>query len=191
MPLIAISGSQGTGKTTLIDALPYEKITRKTSRSILSEWGVTLSQVNNDRPLTIKFQDEILQRKIEDEWEATESDQVFITERTYADLFVYALVAIGKDNEYSDWLDDYYDRCALAQKRYGWVLYLTGGHFRPVYDGVRGVNEHYSWMVDTCMLEYTRRMSDGDVSIIDTPSLTDRIERVTGFCDRYQHINKV
>lgn len=190
MPLIAISGSQGTGKSTLINALPYNNITRKTSRSILSEWGVTLSQVNNDRPLTIKFQDEILQRKIEDEWEAADSSEMYVTERTFADLFVYALVAIGKDNEYSDWLDDYYLRCEEAQHRYGWVLYLTAGHFKPVYDGVRAVNQHYSWMVDTCMLEYTRRMSNGDVSIIDTPSLEERVARVTGFCDRFQHINK-
>jgi nicotinamide riboside kinase len=183
MPLIAISGSQGTGKSTLIDALPYNKITRKTSRSILSEWGVTLSQVNNDRPLTIKFQDEILRRKIEDEQDAADSSEVFVTERTYTDLFVYALVAIGKDNEYSDWLDEYYDRCAAAQDKYFDVFYLTGGHFRPVYDGVRGVNEHYSWMVDACMLEYTRRMSGDGWTVINTPDLQRRVDTVTSIVD--------
>lgn len=174
-----------THNTTLIDALPFPNITRKTSRSILSEWGVTLSQVNNDRPLTIKFQDEILKRKIEDEAVGVNSDELFITERTYADLFVYALVAIGKDNEYSNWLDDYYHRCAEAQSHYGWILYLTGGHFKPVNDGVRAVNQHYSWMVDTCMLEYTRRMSSDITSIIDTADLTKRIEHVTAVCNRF------
>jgi nicotinamide riboside kinase len=178
MPLVAISGSQGTGKSTLIDALPYNKITRKTSRSVLSDWGVTLSQVNNDRPLTIKFQDEILKRKQEDEAIGRDSPDLYVTERTYADLFVYALVAIGKDNEYSDWLDEYYDRCKEAQHKYMEVFYLTGGHFRPVYDGVRGVNEHYSWMVDACMSEYTRRMSGREYNMIDTPDLAERVQTV-------------
>jgi nicotinamide riboside kinase len=177
MPLVAISGSQGTGKTTLIDALPYNKITRKTSRSVLSDWGVTLSQVNNDRPLTIKFQDEILKRKQEDEAIGRDSTELYVTERTYADLFVYALVAIGKDNEYSDWLDEYYFRCKEAQDKYKEVFYLLGGHFKPVYDGVRGINQHYSWMVDVCMREYTRKMTDRYVTI-DTPNIAQRVHIV-------------
>lgn len=178
MPLIAVSGSQGTGKSTLIDALSYNKITRKTSRSVLSDWGVTLSEVNNDRALTIRFQDEILKRKQEDERMGADSSDVFITERTYADLFVYALVAIGKDNEYSDWLNDYYRRCLAAQSTYQHVFYLTGGHFAPVNDGVRAVNVHYSWMVDACMASYTKRMSEDNTIVIDTPNLQQRIHVV-------------
>lgn len=176
MPLIAISGSQGTGKSTLIDALKMPTITRKTSRSILSDWGVSLSEVNNSRELTIRFQHEILLRKIEDEKQAVESDQVFVTERTYADLFVYALVAIGKDNEYSEWLNEYYHQCVEAQSSYSHVYYLTAGHFKPVNDGVRAINEHYSWMVDASMLEYTRRMSTGILSVITTPDLQRRVD---------------
>jgi deoxyadenosine/deoxycytidine kinase len=181
MPLIAIAGSQGTGKSTLIDALPYNKITRKTSRSILSEWGVTLSQVNNDRPLTILFQDEILKRKLEDEAAAVDSLELFVTERTFADLFVYALVAIGKDNEYSDWLDDYYERCKAAQHRYRHAFYLTAGHFKPVHDGVRGTNKHYSRMVDRMMIEYTNEMTLPGLqhmSIIDVADLYQRVNIV-------------
>lgn len=176
--LIAISGSQGTGKSTLINALPYDKITRKTSRSVLSDWGVTLSQVNNDRPLTVKFQDEILKRKIEDEASAVSSSAVCVTERTYADLFVYALVAIGKDNEYSDWLDQYYERCMEAQKSYTDVFYITAGHFRPVDDGVRAVNRHYSVMVDAMMQHYTTEMSGRGIHVITTPQLDERIQQV-------------
>lgn len=177
MSLVSIAGSQGTGKTTLIDALQLPSITRKTSRSILAEWGVTLSQVNNDRPLTVKFQDEILKRKLEDEAEAVASSELFITERTYADLFVYALVAIGKDNEYSDWLDGYYQRCVEAQRSYQHVFYLTGGHFRPVNDGVRAINEHYSRMVDLTMYDYTCRMSPS-VTPIKTGNLELRVQIV-------------
>lgn len=176
--LYSVAGSQGTGKSTLLDALGYPTITRKTSRSILSDWGVSLSDVNNDRPLTIKFQDEILNRKLEDEREAVTSDEVFFTERTYADLFVYALVAIGKDNEYSDWLDSYYTRCATYQMSYQRVFYLTGGHFRPVNDGVRAINQHYSWLVDDAMRHYTNRMTDHYLDIIDFADLQSRVDHI-------------
>lgn len=183
--LSSISGSQGTGKSTLLDALPYKKITRKTSRSILTDWGVTLSQVNNDRALTIKFQDEILKRKLDDEAEAVASSDIYLTERTFADLFVYALVAIGKDNEYSDWLDEYYLKCVEAQSRYDNVFYLKAGHFQPVNDGVRGVNQHYSRMVDMLMLEYTQRMGSRPVMIND-PHLTFRIHAVESYLNQPQ-----
>ena len=179
MPLIAIAGSQGTGKSTLIDQLPYKKIERKTSRSILADWGVTLSEVNNNRPLTIKFQDEVLKRKQEDEAVAVSSFDVYVTERTFADLFVYALVAIGKDNECSDWLNEYYERCKQAQQRYTGVFFLEGGHFKPVDDGVRAVNQHYSWMVDAAMKEYTSRMTDIGYNSITTPHIHTRVDIVT------------
>lgn len=180
--LIAISGSQGCGKTTTLNALPstYKQITRKTSRSILSDWGVTLSEVNNNRDLTIDFQEEILKRKLEDEAIGVGSKEVYLTERTYTDLFVYALVAVGKDNEYSDWLDDYYKRCREAQKTYDRVFYLTAGHFQPVDDGVRGVNQHYSKMVDMVMSYYTMQMTTvGNLKYIDTASLEGRVNAIT------------
>lgn len=178
--LISISGSQGVGKSTTISQLPYKQIERKTSRSILSDWQVSLSEVNNHRPLTVKFQEEILKRKIEDESQAVASADVYVTERTFADLFVYALVAVGKDNEYSDWIDDYFERCKQAQAAYQHIFYITGGHFAPVNDGVRAVNKHYSQMVDWTMHPYTRIMSPiNRFTLIDTPALAQRVEIIT------------
>lgn len=159
--LFSIAGSQGTGKSTLITMLQdyFPSDIPKTSRSILADWNVTLSQVNNDHKLTIEFQEEILKRKIADEAPfVADPDKLFVTERTFADLFCYALVALGKDNEYSDWLDDYFLRCKAEQDKYLAVFYLTAGHFKPVADGVRGSNQHYSRMVDLVMRDYTRQM---------------------------------
>lgn len=178
--LLAVSGSQGAGKTTVLNKLAnagYKVIERKTSRSILSDWGVTLSQVNNDHALTIKFQEEILRRKVVDEITAANSPDVWFTERTFTDLFVYALVALGKDNEYNDWLDDYYTKCTEAQHRmYGAVFYLHAGHFQPVHDGVRGTNRHYSKMVDLVMSHYTELMTPSiKLCVIDTPDLDERV----------------
>lgn len=160
--LFAISGSQGSGKTTVINALKdkgFPVIERKTSRSIMDEWNVTLSEINNDRPLTVRFQDEIIQRKFNDEKEAARSPgEIWFTERTYADFFTYALIAIGKDNEYSDWLDRYYYKCKEYQKTFKHNFYLEGGLLDLEHDGVRGSNEHYARMVDLVMKDVTKQM---------------------------------
>ena len=180
--LIAISGSQGSGKSTTLKALKekgYPIIERKTSRSILTEWNVTLQEVNNDPELTIKFQDEITKRKFLDEDEAAMSDEVWFTERTHTDLFTYALVSLGKDNQYSEWLDQYHNTCKHLNDNYSKVYYLTAGHFTIEHDGVRGSNDHYSKMVDLVMLDFTKEMVDTNVlKIIDTPDLNSRIERI-------------
>ncbi|KKM48142.1 hypothetical protein LCGC14_1557930 [marine sediment metagenome] len=162
--LFAISGSQGSGKTTVINALKKEGfpvVERKTSRSIMDEWGVTLSEINNDRPLTIKFQDEIIERKFNDEKKTRSPGEIWFTERTYADFFTYALIAIGKDNEYSDWLNRYYEKCKEYQRTFTHNFYLDGGLLDLEHDGVRGSNKHYARMVDIVMKDVTKQMSAG------------------------------
>ncbi len=161
--LFAISGSQGSGKSTVMNSLRdrgFPVVERKTSRSIMEEWGVTLSEVNNDRELTVKFQDEILNRKFADEKQAALSPStIWFTERTYADLFTYALIAIGKDNEYSKWLDEYYQRCMHYQATYSHIFYLPAGKFKVQSDGVRGANGYYSKLVDRTMYSTTVEMA--------------------------------
>lgn len=184
--LIAISGPQGCGKSTTIAALShYPTVQRKTSRSILSDWGVSLSEVNNNRELTLKFQDEILKRKSYDEAVAladaeAAGHRVVITERSYADLFTYALVAIGKDNEYSEWINDYYTKCVEQQQQYSGIYYLSAGHFAPVHDGVRATNMHYQQLVDISCLHFSNEMVRTDVVVrcIDQRSVEDRINAI-------------
>lgn len=179
--LYAVAGSQGAGKSTVLSALTekgYPSISRKTSRSILSDWGVSLSEVNNSRPLTIKFQDEILSRKFDDEQEAASSKDIWFTERTYMDLFTYALVAVGKDNEYSDWIDDYYFRCLEKQEYYNHIFFLPGGKFAPVHDGVRGSNQHYQRMVDMTLQYYTRLGNDHLVTEITEVLPESRVKQI-------------
>lgn len=182
MPIVAVSGSQGAGKTTVINSLHkmgYPIIQRKTSRSILTEWNVSLSEVNNNAELTMRFQEEIIKRKFMDEKEAMVSDDVVFTERTYGDLFAYALVALGKDNEFSDWLSDYYLQCMEYQQSYDLVFYLTAGHFDVQADGVRATNRHYSKMVDLVMGEFTRQLTTNQkLNIIDTPVLPERLTMI-------------
>jgi predicted ATPase len=193
LPIIAISGSQGSGKSTVIEALRnkgFGIVQRKTSRSILDEWKVTLAQVNNDRPLTVKFQDEIRRRKYNDEsysrQHVSASDIAVITERTYMDLATYACVAIGKDNEYSDWMSQYFRDCIRQTQTYDLVFYLTAGHFSIKEDGVRAINPLYSTMVDLTMQEFTKRaVLPGKLIFIDTPSLDERVMMIDTFTRTY------
>lgn len=181
--LVGISGSQGCGKSTIIANLLDHgalAITRKTSRSILTDWNVSLDEINATPELTIRFQEEIIRRKFQDEIAAAnDTTRVWYTERTYADLFTYALVALGNDNAYSDWLDSYYIQCMRFQQTFDKVFYLTAGHFNVVNDGVRGFNRHYSRMVDVVMNDVTTKLTNPqNLTIINTPSLHERLELI-------------
>jgi hypothetical protein len=182
--LIAISGSQGSGKSTIIQKiadLGYNTIDRKTSRSILKDWGHTLQEVNNDDDLTVRFQDEITNRKYGDELNAAlDSKKLYFTERTHADLFTYALVSLGKDNKHSDWLNGYYKTCMKYNQRYTGVYYLRAGRFHIEHDGTRGSNMHYSRMVDLTMLDITQQMvHTSKLTVIETPDLEQRVNIIT------------
>lgn len=184
--LVAIAGSQGCGKTTVINELKkrgFKTVERKTSRSILDEWGVSLSEVNNNPDLTLKFQKEILTRKSADETHAQANPaDVIVTERTYIDLATYSLVALGKDNHHSDWLNSYIASCAAYQQSYDIVFYLRAGHFNIQHDGVRGSNAHYSRMVDVVMYDMMQQFTlPSRLVVIDTPILEQRVATITNF----------
>lgn len=194
--LVSISGSQGSGKSTLlkrIRELGFKVIDRKTSRSILTDWGVDLELVNNDPDWTLKFQQEIIFRKFQDEITHTSSyakssythskDELVFTERTYADLMTYFLIALGKTNRFSKDIDDYYKECIKMQQSYDKVFYLKAGHFTPEHDGVRGANLHYSRMADLTMLDFTTQMTASEkLTVIDTPCLEQRLNIILAHC---------
>lgn len=164
--LIALSGAQGSGKTTVINGLKnlgYNVIERKTARSVLADWKVTLEQVYADQDLCKKFHDELLTRKQEDELASHMSDDLRFTERSFADLFTYALISLGHFNKYSDWLDQYYIDCKKANTNYFGVFFLNTPRFRPTeHDGVRGTNKHYVRQVDSVVADTVKRMSYSD-----------------------------
>lgn len=178
--IIGISGSGGCGKSTILSKLEQmglNVITRKTSRSILSDWGTTLEEVNNDVDLTLQFQREIITRKFDDEKEAVADNQLWFTERTYADLMSYFLITLGKNNTYTQQVSDYYKECIAYQQSYHKVFYLKAGHFAPVHDGVRGANIHFSRMVDLVMQDLTEQMTGVDrLSVVHTPCLDQRMQ---------------
>ncbi len=66
MNIIAVSGGSGSGKSTTLKSLEsmgYGVIHIKTARSVLTDWHLTLQEVYADVELTMKFQDELIERK--------------------------------------------------------------------------------------------------------------------------------
>ena len=180
--LIAISGSQGSGKSTVLKELKkhgHHIVERKTSRSVLKDWNVSLEEVNDDPHLSRNFQAELTDRKHLDEVMAIGLDEICFTERTHADLFTYALINLGKFNDHSDWLNEYYSTCMMYQSEYSLVFYLAGGQFHIEYDGIRGSNQHYGRMVDLTMFEFTKQMTHpSKINVIDVLDINDRTNMI-------------
>lgn len=181
--LISIAGSQGSGKSTVLKALEdagYNIVERKTARSILNEWNVTLDEVNKDPDLKISFQEELVTRKTTDEVELAYSEEIYFTERTFADLFTYALIAFGQYNYYDEWIDRYYKACKEGCNNYAHVFYLESCFSHNIEnDGVRSINQHYSRMVDIVMLDVTKAMvAEDKLTLVEGANLDDRIAQV-------------
>lgn len=180
--IYTISGSQGQGKSTVLNTLAasgYSVVERKTSRSILQEMGMTLSEVNAYNPLTRYFQEQVLLRHMESMKPLMDSPGIHFMERSFADIFVYSNISVGPFNVHNAWHDDYYNRCLEAQSYFKSIYYLTGRTFVPQEDGVRSTNAHFAGMVDREILYYAERMDEeiGEGQLL-TISQTDNQERV-------------
>lgn len=174
--LIAISGVQGSGKTTVlnkIQSLGFKVIERKTSRSILTDWKTTLDEVYRDPVTAVKFHDEILKRKIEDEREAVISKDLFFTERSYADLFTYAVLTVGSYNAHDTWVNTYFDHCRKMNKQYLGIVQMHGGFKANLNDGVRGFNKHYVELVNRTLSDIIHEMSYNNILIQNEPKIIE------------------
>lgn len=186
MPIIAISGSQGQGKSTVLASLGelgYNILPHKTSRSILNEWGYTLNDLNKDFELKKKFQEECLIRH--KQYCTVNDDKLYFTERSFADIFVYALFSLGIFNEYDEWISDFYHKCKVAQREtYKNIIYLAGNNIKAKDDGTRSTNYHFGMCVDWAINHY---LIDFDVKMLTLESNkhTDRLEQIEWYVSSY------
>ena len=183
--IISLSGSQGQGKTTVLSTLSehsFKVIERKTSRSILTEWNLTLNEVNKYPPLTKNFQEEIIERHFQSMEPFIGTDEIVFMERSFADIFAYALYALGSYNEYDSWMNRYYERCMEYQQFYDQIFYLTGRKITPEEDGVRSTNKHFATSVDREIHSLLIQMDEGyeKLCVIDSPNHEHRINIILG-----------
>jgi predicted ATPase len=174
---VAVCGSQGSGKSTILKALHslgFNSIEGKVARSILHDWDTSLSDVYNDVGKTKRFQEEILVRKLQETHDLIPGTVTFF-ERTFADVFVYCLLNIGKCNEYSEWFVDYYNKCKAAQQEYDLIFYLPSSVFPVENDGVRPYNKFYSHTIDIILTHYLTEMSPCPIVVLDCESVDERV----------------
>jgi predicted ATPase len=189
--LFSISGSQGQGKTTIVKELEktgkYKVLINNVSRGILKDWGYSLNEVNKYGPLTRNFQEEIMTRFVKIIDSVKDLKEIYITERSFADIFSYAIFVLGPFNEYSEWLNQYYKNCIKHQHKFEKVFYLTGRTYTPVDDGVRSINIHYSKAVDRGILQYLNEFKKDDSSFIqiDEPSVEKRVLLIEQTLEKY------
>ena len=182
--LLSVSGPQGTGKSTVLASLEKDFginiIPNKTSRSILADWNTTLTEVNSNIDTTYKFQKEIIKRHRENDMMYMESDKIWIKERSYLDIFIYALNILGPHNRYSTFINEYFEECKQYQSAYDCVIYLTGRKdYVPEDDGVRSTNKLFVQMIDNSMQYFSKPFDTGNMIYIDASDHNKRIELIT------------
>lgn len=132
--IISIDGPMGQGKSETLSSLQEE--------------SYSVCFLPKSREISMKHfcqqQDILLSDRINYLSEFSNTGAQVIIESSFVDMFVYSLIMIGFKYEYSDWLDDFYDKCALAQQKYiDHVIML------PVSEG-----DHLSMAVNTAEAFY-------------------------------------
>lgn len=178
--LYAISGTQGSGKTTILNELKkqnYNVIGRKTSRSVLLDWNITLDDIYNNHDLMKRFQDELLKRKIHDELEKISSKDIWFTDRSYVDLLAYSAVVLGYNDNNKDWLDEYYQICRKHQMQYTKVFYIEPLPF-ITRDGIRGTSIVYNAVIDMIIKGFLSKIKSSHIENITMLSNNDRVKEL-------------
>lgn len=189
--ILAISGTQGVGKTTFMSLLKnnsdIEIIEQKTSRSILSEWGVTnLSAIYSDRDLMKRFQDEIYNRHFLKCKSLSEKNGIHVIERSFADIFSYSAIILGAHNDSKEWLSEFYYKCKEAQKIFDNVFYLTRQNFSPENDGVRSTSEHFNNIVSLVIRDYLKKFGEEKVVYLDITDLKESYQNFIDWAFKYE-----
>lgn len=191
--IITISGAQGQGKTTVLNTLRergHSVVQNKTARSILDMWDVTLDEVYSSHQLTKDFHLAIVNAHNSVCSQYKESEELIFIERSYADIFSYALAVLGPFNQHSSWLNAFHDTCQDMQKVFECGFYLSGRDYIPETDGVRSTNTHFTSLIDTSIRKYMKTFSEANakshmVFDINSPINDLRVQRIEHILDIY------
>ena len=136
--LIAISGPSSCGKTTLLQTLiqeqnnltdsflktPFQVLNRQFARELLLKLNLNIQRDFHSLEVIKNFQEELLEYKLEVEKEFFESDDLWFTERSFLDFFVFFKLYLQQFPDQSLDLSSYKTRCIELSKRYKSIIYL-------------------------------------------------------------------
>ena len=183
--LSAITGSQGQGKSTTINHICSDgiitKIVSNTAREVISKFfkGDTLEKIYSCPEKTVNMQELVFENHYNLLKQYKEDKNYFIVERSFADLYTYALLRIGALNSYNTWLQDYKHKCCEAQRIFSNIFFLTGRTYTPEFDGVRSVNHDFSSIVDLTLKKTLYEFNgESNIEIIDNPDLDYRCMKI-------------
>lgn len=176
MPRIAISGSFGTGKTTLINNLETKlpKL-KETAREVISEIGLNPRLIQSDQGLKFNFQKKILEKQIKKESEYSD----FIIDRSIFDSFAFCgnLLPHQKNILYQIILDNY--------KPYDLIVYLPVTYDIPlVDDNTRLLSRGFQEEVDLNLRELYK-INKIDYFLINQTDFITRKNRIQKLINKY------
>ena len=146
--IVAISGTQGAGKSTTLTALAgmgYKVDDFKVSREMQKKFGAELQDLIKTKNGVIEFQRAILNAKMarEEELLASDYDGIILTERSFADISSYANI----------WIDDLIANAQIDLEE-GSNFKMTFGDicsdYQQVYSALLMLPymEHVGWVSD-------------------------------------------
>lgn len=146
--LVAISGTHGSGKSTLINQLASVKYYAptllgcypsqssiyidnfKVARSVQAQFGMTVAEAWKDPKTLMEFQEAVFFQKLKhDEQLKARTEDYVIVERSFLDIMVYAKLGLSFNSHISSemleiWIEDYQFRCMHSQTIYDGIVFV-------------------------------------------------------------------
>lgn len=174
--IIAVSGAQSTGKSTLLTELKkyYKVDTFQSARSVLSKMNKSLEEIKQSEDDIIEMQELIFSTKYDRDTELSQTNDLIFVERSFADLIAFSITWNTNSEKYNYWLkEQYLPKCIMAQKIYDRILFLPSGVFNHVDDGVRAKSDTQH-EVSLLIRKYSKKHSK-NFKIIKSSNLQDRV----------------
>lgn len=176
---IAFTGSEGSGKTTLINTLADILQVPKTVnfvRDAVKDMGLDKPPAfGTDKELTKTFQYWLLQkRSIHEKFLFSP----FLADRSSIDMFAYTLSHLAREDDMQHFLNEYYHQCVeYAKSMYEFHFFIPSGRIPLVEDGVRNTQPFNARLMHYIMLGM---LQDQEIlhHVIQSVTLKDRVEEV-------------
>lgn len=196
--LVAVSGAQGAGKTTVLTMMKargWVVDDFKASRQVQADLGMSsLQDVMSSVPTMLKFQNAVLEvKKQREEYLASLAGDIILTERSFADIAAYTTHwcwqhVDDKNWDFftaSRWLTPYIAECAEAQQVYSGVILVP---MMPVIKWEDDPQRADRWSVDSIFEDITSfvQRTQPDINrrlLISTQMVEDRVAQIEKFLE--------